>query len=603
MKRFHFLLLIFTATLFVVSCKKDFLVKNPETFISPELFFNSEQDLSMYINGLLNNPGTGTYLSDEVSDNAATTGSREGFNIMLGNITPQNTANFWTWERLRNINYFLVNYNKANVDQAAKNHYAGLARYYRALFYYDKVRLFSDVPWYSGILAPTDEELYKESSPRTVIVDSIMADLQFASDNVRENVLTSTPGKWVVKTAFARIALYEGTWRKYHSELNLAATANSFFEKAKTVANEVITSGKYSIPATVASYSALFNSQSLSGNSEVMLFTDYSVEKARTHDNNYLWFNNGEYYEMSPSKAIIQTYLMEDGSRYTDQAGYETFQFVKEFENRDPRLYTTIAYPGWEFRGANPARTYIQTFSRGFTGYHLIKGYGNTTVQNDRIAIDYPALRYAEVLLTYAEAAAELGDATQADIDKSINPLRRRAQLPDLNVATANGSPDSFLEAQYPNVTGAAKGLILEVRRERRVELAFEGYRNVDIMRWSTGKLMEKYAEGMYFPGLGKYDVTGDGVEDIKLIGANETIPALVDRESNSLGVKLVYSRAGTINESVTIALKNGAAGGNIVITDNPSNRTFVEPKYYYRPIPASQIILNPALKQPFGWQ
>ncbi|SDC65767.1 RagB/SusD family nutrient uptake outer membrane protein [Niabella drilacis] len=581
------------------ACTKDYLIKNPETFISPEVFFRSEQDLSMYINGLLDNPG-GDYFGDEVSDNATTTGQRSGFDIMLGNFTPENFSGPWTWTRLRDINYFLVNYQKAKIDDNLKNHYAGLARYYRARFYYDKILAFSDAPWYSGIMTPSDQELLnKPSDPRKLVMDSVMADLEFASNNVKESVPKGTPGKWAVKAVYARIALFEGSWRKYHPELNLQSTANVYFEKAKSLANEIMTgTGGFAIPQDSASYGRLFSSASLSDNKEVIQYIDYDVAKQRSApDWDYAFLN----YEMSASKAFIQSFLMKDGTRYTDQPGYQSFQFVKEFANRDPRLYTTINYPGWLRRNSNPPKAYVPAFAKYFTGYYLIKGYGNSS-SNDKFNIDFPALRYAEVLLTYAEAAAELGTATPEDINRSINPLRKRAGLPDLNIAAANGNIDPVLAAQYPNVNGANKGLILEIRRERRSELAFEGYRIRDIFRWSVGKLMEVYPEGMYFPGAGKYDMTGDGVEDIKLIGSGEAIPDDAHKEKNALGQLLVYYKVGSISEDVPVQLKNGAAGGNIIITATPDKRKFIEPKYYYRPIPAKEIIVNPNLKQPFGW-
>jgi hypothetical protein len=119
-------------------------------------------------------------------------------------------------------------------------------------------------------------------------------------------------------------------------------------------------------------------------------------------------------------------------------------------------------------------------------------------------------------------------------------------------------------------------------------------------MRWKAGKLLTKSPEGMYFSGLGKYDMTGDGVDDIILIDRSMTIPAEEQKEKNSLGVKLVYYRTGTIGTDATVFLKNGTTGGNVV-TESVT-RQFQEPKYYYRPIPQTQVILNPKLTQIFGW-
>lgn len=205
------------------------------------------------------------------------------------------------------------------------------------------------------------------------------------------------------------------------------------------------------------------------------------------------------------------------------------------------------------------------------------------------------------MLLTFAEAKAESGSLSQSDLNKSVNLIRARVGMPSLDMAMANGNPDPVSAAKYANVTGANKGVILEIRREKRVEFAMEGYRFDDLMRWGAGKELAKIPEGMYFPGLGNFDLTGDGIPDIKLVDKSTVIPAENLKETNSLGEKLVYYKTGNFGEDVTVYLKNGTAGGTTVTEVTP--RTFIEPKYYYRPIPFNQVTLNPALKQIFDWQ
>lgn len=598
MKKNLFYIITFLALLSVLaSCKKNFLDRYPQTSVPPDLFFKSEQDLALYINGLLTLPGReDSYLGDQNTDDKATTGFQEINSMMTTTPSSQTIINGWSysdWQRLRDINYFLENYDKAAEPQAVKDHYAGLARFYRAMFYMNKVKRYSDVPWYSKTLNPTDEDLNKGRDSRAVVVDNIMADLEFAAAHVRSkgNVPAGTPYDMVVKLVQARIALYEGTFRRYHPELNLQATAAAFLTIAADAANEIISSNQFSL---AGDYASLFNSADLSGNPEVLL--------ARIYDNDlslgsslYSFFD----YEMSPSKDLVQTYLMKDGSRYTDQAGYQTFQFVKEFQNRDPRLSKTIVPPGYVMADQAP-RPYVQSLNPKFSGYHQLKGYINSTDNKTINDVDFPVYRYAEALLIYAEAKAELGTLTQGDLDNTINLLRTRAGITTpLSLAAANGTPDPVLAAKYPDVTGANKGVILEIRREKRVEFAAEGYRFDDLMRWHAGKELEKIQEGLYFPGLGDYDLTGDGVTDITLIDKNTPIPGTPP--NNSLGVPIKYYQAGTLNDGVSVALKNGTAGGPIV-TDNEV-RTFVEPKFYYRPVPATQVTLNPNLgPQIFGW-
>lgn len=590
--------LLATIAVLIAACKKGNLDRFPQTEISPSLFFNTEEDLALYVNGLLLMPNRDSYLNDQSSDNVATTAAVEVKNIMAGNANAQNITGGWSWTRLRDINYFLENYNKAKVTSEIKNHYVGLARYYRAQFYLDKVKRFSDVPWYSGTLNPDDKELlFKPSDTRALVMDSVMADLDFAYKNVREGVPTGTPGKWAVAAFYSRAALYEGTYRKYHPELNLKATANTFLETTVKIAGEVIASKKFSIFSKELpnqDYATLFSSQDLTTNPEVILANVFDMDKKISQNVNSVVFGD---YEQAPARDLIQTYLMKDGSRFTAIANYDKSSFVKEFENRDPRLAQTMAYPGWV--RVPDAQPYIQKLNKNFTGYHQLKGYVNNTDQAILNGVDFPVYRYAEVLLNYAEALAELGTLNQSQLDESVNLIRKRVGMPDLILAQANASPDPLLQQQFNNVE-SNQGVIFEIRRERRVEFAFENSRYDDLMRWKAGKLLTKSPEGMYFPGLGKYDLTGDGIEDIILIDKSVTIPAEDKKEKNSLGVVLIYYRTGEIGADATVYLKNGANGGAIV-TENVT-RKFEDPKYYYRPIPQQQIVLNPSLKQVFGW-
>lgn len=579
------------------ACSDDFLDRNPQTAVTPEVFFNSEEDLALYMYGLLEMPNRNSYLNDQSTDNAATTAAVELKTMMVGNPSSQTITSGWSWSRLRNINYFLENYQKASVTDEVKNHYAGLARYYRAIFYYNMVKRYSDVPWYDKTLNPSDEELKNPQTPRAEVMDHIMEDLAFAAEHVRESVPTGTPGKWVAKLMQAKIALHEGTYRKYHDELNMKTTADQFLKLAEESSLAIIASTKFAIYTTGKpneDYAALFESQDLLANKEVMLVNVFDQSKNISQNVNGVVFGD---YEQSPSRDLVHSYLMNDGSRFTDKAGYQTMGYVQEFQNRDPRLSQTLIYPQWV--RAPESSPYIQRLNKNFTGYHQRKGYVNSTVQEVLNGVDFPVYRYAEVLLIHAEAKAELGTITQDDLDKTVNLLRKRVGMPDLNLLVANSNPDPKMKTDFPKVSGAFAGVLLEIRRERRVEFAFENSRYDDLMRWNAGKLLERIPEGMYFPGIGNYDMTGDGVADIKLIPEGETIPAV--REKNSLGVNLVYYSIGRFDGTAGVYLKNGTNGGTMVTEIR--TRTFHEPMYYYRPIPEAQVLLNNNLKQPFGWK
>lgn len=590
---------IIGAILALSSCQEDFMDRYPQTSVAPKAFFKTEEDLQLYVNGLLAMPGMGSYLADQSSDNMATTGAIEIKSIMTGTPSSQTITSGWNWARLRNINYFLENYQKAVAPDDAVAHYVGLARYYRAQFYFEMVKRYSNVPWYDKTLNPGDTDLYKTQDSRESVMTKMMEDLQYAAEHVRESVPTGTPNLWAVKAFYARVALYEGTYRKYHTELGLGGSSAEFLQTAVKQATDIVNSGKYSIYSTGnpgRDYATLFNSTNLIGNPEVILVNPYDVNKDRSSDNNTGIFGD---YEQSPSRDMVMTYLMADGTPYTSLPNFKAKGFVEEFKNRDPRLMQTMAYPGW-IREPNTT-PYIQTLNKNFTGYHQRKGFKNTTDNVDRASVDFPVYRFAEILLILAEAKAELEQLSQGDLDMTVNLLRTRAGMPPLILTEANANPDQFQAAKYPNLGGSNLGVILEIRRERRVELAMEGYRYDDLMRWHAGKLLEQIPQGMYFPGLGKYDLTGDGIEDIILVDKDTTIPVGNDKEKNSLGVTLIYYKAGLITENVDVFLENGKNGGNMVTETKARN--FVEPKYYYRPVPMQQMVLNPNLVQVFGWE
>lgn len=599
MKDLLYTFLVFSLGLSVFSCNDDYLNKYPQTSIAPEEFFKSEEDLKLYIDGLLSLPDKYIYDQEQGTDNLATTGAVELKTILTGTPTAENLLDRWSWNRLRDINYFLENVDKANVDVNVRNHYIGLARMYRAQFYYDKIRRYSDVPWYSGTLSTSDEEsLYKTRDSRAMVVDSLMADLEFAYNNVWDEVPSGTPGKWSVATVYARIALEEGSWRRYHPELELQNSADQFFQLAKEISGDIMNSGLFAIHNTgnpESDYKDLFSSQDLQGNPEVILPHIYDTELGHGQDLTHIFTD----YEQSPTRELLQTYLMIDGSRFTDIEGYEEMTFVEEFQNRDYRLMSSYAYPGWVNRG--DTEPYIQRLNKNFTGYHQIKGYQTSIVETENQSVDMPVYRYAEVLLIFAEASAELNEIDQSVIDQTINPIRERAGVASLDLAWANANPDPFLEERYPNVESENLGALLEIRRERRVELAFEDFRFNDLMRWAASNLLMEAPKGMYFPGLGQYDLTGDGVVDIELISKDRDIPFEEEKEENSKGEKLIYYRVSTIDDGTgTVYLENGENGGPIITENVP--RDFVDPKYYYRPIPQKQMVLNPNLEQIFGW-
>jgi hypothetical protein len=277
---------------------------------------------------------------------------------------------------------------------------------------------------------------------------------------------------------------------------------------------------------------------------------------------------------------------MNTGSAYTSEANYKNKTFLEETANRDPRLSQTIRIPGYTRIGSSIALP--PDFTACISGYQITKFVTDSGNNQDLVNSSYgdiPIFRYAEVLLNFAEAKAELGILTQSDIDKSVKLIRDRVGMPNLNLATINANPDSVLSASHPNVAGTNTGIILEIRRERRVELVMEGFRYDDLMRWKNGKLLSEKFTGIYFPSLGSFDMDGNGSLDVQLYsGAAPT---------NGPTQKVEIGGA--------ITLSNGSNG--YLVPYASVNKFFDESRDYLYPIPNGDRLLNPNLEQNPFWE
>ena len=579
----------FVGILGLSGCNDSFMDKYSETSITEEGFFKSAGDLEIYTNKMY-----GYIVSDYwdvASDNVIYVEESNIYSRMRGELNPDN-AGTWGWGDIRNVNFMLARAHKAEGDVAEINHYIGMARMFRAKLYYDKVLSYSDVPWYSRDLQTTDtEELFKPQDPRALVVDSIMADLDFAVATMKNESGGRT--RWYKSGALAmqaRIALSEGCWRKYHSELGLN-DADRFFRIAADACKAIMNTGNYEMSISEGAYEALFNSQDLSSNKEMIIFEDYSNELGRKH-------GAGARFDWTTglSRDLMEDYyVIEDGKtkRFQDVPGYDKKTFLEIFENRDPRLGQTFMMPG--FMRPGETEPHRQKITIG--GYPQVKYSPLTFDQTEwgKAYTDLPLIRYAEVLLMYAEAKAELGELTQDDIDQSINLIRDRAGVPRATLADWMANVDPVQANRYPNVTSAQKGAILEVRRERRIELACEGFRFADLMRWGAGKLMEKAPEGMYIGKLGYIDLTGDGQPDFAVVATQADADAIpqADKEKYKLNVEVL---AGNTFELT------GGDKGYIRLISQVNKWNFIEPKYYYSPISTKDIVLNKNLVQNKFW-
>jgi hypothetical protein len=363
------------------------------------------------------------------------------------------------------------------------------------------------------------------------------------------------------------------------------AGADALLTLAHQAAERLMRDGPYSLYSTGSvstDYRDLFASDELK-ETEIILGRRYAGLVANSI--NY-YFINPTQEDASLTKSIVDTYLTKTGTAFTSESGYATKTFAQETVNRDPRLSQTIRTPGYTRIGESTQRT--PDFASAMSGYQISK-YVTSSSQDGNAAgfQDLPIFRYAEVLLNFAEAKAELGILTQADLDKSIKLLRDRVGMPALNLIAANASPDPVLSTTHSNVTGSNRGVILEIRRERRVELVMEGFRYDDLMRWKNGKLLEDKFKGMYFTGLGSFDLDGNGSLDIELYSGA--------RPSGGPSQKI------EIGGGSVFTLSNGTSGNLVPFATRV--KSFNESRDYLYPIPSGDILLNPNLVQNPNWQ
>lgn len=574
------------------SCEKNFLDREPLSELSPGSSFGSESQLRLYTNSFYGIMPSDVSLYNERADHIITTTFTDE---QKGTRTVPTSGGGWDWGELRNINFFLQNYTRGGLSETITAPYVGLARFFRAWFYFEKVARFGDVPWYSRAIEANDSTLLtKPRDSRMLVMDSIIADLDYAIEHLPSGQETDEITRWTALALKSRICLYEGTFRKYHagdpfgkdSYDNALTGAEELLQQSAAAARELMDDGPYSIYTgdPEEAYHELFIAPSpLSG--EVILARTFSEDLQVVH--------NVNYYTVSPSygkpgleKGFVNSYLMRDGSRFTDQPGYAAMEFYQEVQDRDPRLSGTIRTPGYTREGSPVVLP--PDLGATVTGYQLIKFV--TEPSHDKIngsVVPLPVFRYAEVLLNYVEAKAEAGSLTQEDLDLSIGLLRSRAGMPALNLAAANADPDTYLAAQYPQVIGPDKGVILEIRRERSVELVMEGFRWNDIIRWKAGSLLAIQFYGEYFPGPGSYDLDGDGGPDVVLYTG--------DKPPGVPGVQ--YLKMGS-----DITLENGASGGRVTVNANIP-KTFNEDRDYLYPLPTQELLLNPNLVQNPGWE
>jgi hypothetical protein len=591
---------LFLGGFMCVSCNDDYMERFPENKVSDGAVWKTPSDLELYVNNFYNrtdlllrdegvggSANVGIYTLDR--DNGADTQISRAYNTrMNGQGSIPSSGGGWNrddWAALRDINYFFANYRKAQGDEAAINKYVGEALFFRAVFYFNKLRQFGDLPWYDQLLNPDDEDLYKARDPRNIVVENLMADLDQAVSYLPSRGTSYKHDGRVNKEAAmllqARIALFEGTWEKYHAGTSFGVSGSdgsAFITKAKDVTDALIGLGTCDLDnvGLENGYQEVFNKETYKGSKEVLFWRQYNLGQGLGNG----WSDFSTYGALTGlSQRMVDTYLMKDGKPIEGHPDYKgDGTLLDVVADRDPRLDQTIFVNDGEHiqyvTTGNPMFTYpnFDSSDRGcVTGYQIYKGHiprTETSGVTGSQAMIY--FRYAEALLINAEAKAELGTITQTDIDKTINLLRRRLvgmadmKLNDVNALLASAKT-------FPDLSN----IINEVRRERTVELAVEGFRVDDIFRWAAAGILIRN----YIP-KGAKRTQWEG----SLPGASENLVTAI----NALNV----DEAGYI---APYAAQTGFpdAGYN-----------FNTGRDYLKALPNDQLIINPQLKpQNPGWE
>ena len=502
------ILILACIILLTTGCKKDFLVQEPLASFTDDDFWTSEASVRAFAMGYYagefpgfgNNDVGGSFSIHETLNDDYT-------NLALPGFASQVTNNGGGWDsyftQIRKDNIFVDRVSKMTFsDTVAAKHWIGIARFFRALDYSNFVFDFGDVPYYDRQLTDNDSLLFKPRDPATFVMDKVLADFAYASQNVKlTDPLTGPNGlvitKDVVDAFMSRQMLYVGTKIKYDPNTTAGdkIKAGVYLQAAKDAAGRVISSGRYSV---ADNYQKLCSTIDIGAtpavNKEMILFRSYNtgqITHAIASGNNT---NTVQGY--AAPKDVVDAYLCTNGLPIKTTAGVNPLYLgdqtaANQMTNRDPRLANTFLTD----------RFYLQYIETGYatTGYKCWK-FLDVATQDQAYAVqsfnitDAPIIRLGEVMMNYIEAAAELADmglytVVQSDLDKTINALRKRtgyaaaSRLPDMKII---GGLPAIGSVVYEDADRdpSVPSFIWEVRRERRAELIYEGFRFHDVLRW-----------------------------------------------------------------------------------------------------------------------
>lgn len=504
------------------------LDKDPEGVLSTNKPFRSTGEIQNYVNqfyetGLRTqgfSMGGGSQIAggDVNSDNLASNSPdrRTNGGLSLGNASSIKTQ----YTHIRDVNYLLAN--KDNCDKTGNyNQLIGEAHYFRAWYYYQLLKDYGGVAIVKEPLNPDLEAMQVGQDTRSSVADFILEDLDIAIDllDEQDNSASRRIHRDVARALKSEVALFEGTWEKYHKAKNDSfydttiddAKIQGYLQAAADAAKDVMDRNVWQIHNTgnpLEDYRTVFATTNLDNNKEVLWYRYYDGATVNQGNNVDRYLNKGGG-GIGVTSSLVNDYLTIEGKPYSKSdriAAQSTYGKELMPTVRDPRLSQTVAMPGQVLRPDIPGgMLYPPLIAEGHhqntTGYAMLKHVqidytGNLEAE---FAGSTPGIqfRYADILLNYAEALAELDGAANATaIVNAIQPLRDRVGMPGVDFDREYNTDD-----EYP-----FKGLdkyIQAVRRERRVEQALEGRRFYDIMRWAAaGDLLVDWTpQGAMFTG------------------------------------------------------------------------------------------------------
>jgi hypothetical protein len=498
--RYLNLIVVLCLTL-VTGCKDEVdLNRFPLDMVSAEDYWKTTNDLNLYINQFYTtfNPSPGDRLQDVFAYDMQTDDFTyaEANARLRGSRTVPSTGG-WGYTNIRNINYFFDNYRRCEEPFEAYKEIVGAAHFLRAYFYYSLVKGYGDVPYLGKAPGTDSEELYMARTPRSQVVDSIIADLDYAISYLPSGKqLGGTKLSRDIALLFkSRVCLYEGTWEKYQTGVFGVSAPNpaKYLTLAAEAAEAVMQTGQYAVYSKgVPQWNYFFFAEiDYTNNPEVLFWKKYDLDLGMGHSQQFQ-IATGKGGGIGLTKAFVESYLCTDGKPISQSPLYKgDGDLITVTTNRDPRLIQTVFTPGFPLQVINGdttrfVRPAVDQAAHTVcpTGYQLNKTLNFDPIHHKSLDTQHDGFtgwilfRYAEALLNYAEAKAELGTITQQDIDKSIKLLRDRVGMPNLIISDIPNDPNWL----FPDLSP----VINEIRRERRVELVAESFRWDDIARWAA---------------------------------------------------------------------------------------------------------------------